>query len=137
MMPVYATPDDFTNPPDNIVSQIRLASRLVETATLTAFYTVDAEGVPTNDDVRGRFKAAVIAQVGYWAELGVNPVLGAAGITEEGRASTKQIGSASISYEFRFAQQNLRDRLASLDALGPEAIAVLGHLAHGPVMTRG
>ena len=136
-MPVYAAPEDFTDPPENIDTMIVLASRLVEDATLTAFYTVDADGVPTNDDIRARFKAATIAQVNYWQDLGIQPGQGAAGITEEGRASTKQIGSASISYEFRFAQQNLRDRLEALTTLGPEALAILGHSAHGRVIVRG
>lgn len=136
-MPVYATPDDLTDPPENALSQLRLASALVDDATLTAFYRTDADGMPIDEDIRELFKAATIAQVEYWAVLDVNPAHGAAGITEEARASTKQIGSASISYEFRFAQQNLRDRLASLNTLGPEALAILGHLAHGRVIVRG
>lgn len=136
-MPVYATPDDLTNPPDNAVSQLRLASSLVDDATLTAFYRTDADGMPIDEDIRDLFKAATIAQVEYWASLNIDPAEGASGITEKGRASTKQIGSASISYEFRFAQQNLRDRLASLTVLGPESLAILGTLAHGRVIVRG
>ena len=136
-MPVYAAPEDFTDPPENIDTMIVLASRLVEDATLTAFYTVDADCVPTNDDIRARFKAATVAQVNYWQELGIKPGQGAAGITEEGRVSTKSIGSESVSYEFRNAQQNMNDRLAALTNLGPEALAILGHLAHGRVMIRG
>lgn len=136
-MPVYATPDDLTDPPDNAESQLRLASRLVEDATLTAFYRTDAGGLPVDEDVRELFKAATIAQVEYWAALDINPALGAAGITESGRVSTKSIGSASVSYEFRFAQQNMKDRLASLTVLGPEALSILGHLAHGRVIVRG
>ncbi|MGO3179488.1 MAG: hypothetical protein ACTIJR_07980 [Brevibacterium linens] len=136
-MPVYATADDFTDPPENITTQIMLASSLVDDATMTAFYTVDAEGVPTNEDIRSRFKAAVIAQVGYWAELGINPAVGPAGVTGEKQASTKTIGSASISYEFRVTQHNVNDRLATLYTLCPEGVAVLGSLARGPVVVRG
>ncbi|MDN5588199.1 MAG: hypothetical protein L0G69_16730, partial [Brevibacterium sp.] len=65
-MPEYATPDDLTDPPEDAAAQIRLASALVDDATLTAFYTVDADGMPIDEDVAARFKAAVIAQLGYW-----------------------------------------------------------------------
>lgn len=136
-MPAYATPDDLTDPPEDAEAQIRLASALVDDATLTAFYTVDAHGLPTDDDVLSRFKDAVLAQLGYWKQLEINPALGDAGVTDEKRVSTKAIGGASISYEFRFAQRNMNDRLAALGALCPEGIAVLGYLAHGRVIVRG
>ena len=134
-MPVYATADDFTDPPENIATQIMLASSLVEDATMTAFYSVDAEGVPTNDDIRGRFKAAVITQVGYWAELGINPALGVAGVASEKVATAKSIGSASISYES--GERASLAKSNALNALGPEALAALGHLIRGPVVVRG
>ena len=134
-MPVYATPDDLTDPPENALSQLRLASALVDDATMTAFYSVDAEGVPTNSDIRSRFKAAVIAQVGYWAELGINPALGVAGIASEKVATSKSIGSASISYES--GERASLAKSNALGVLGPEALAVLGHLIRGPVVVRG
>lgn len=134
-MPVYATPDDLTDPPENALSQLRLASALVDDATLTAFYSVDAEGVPTNQDIRARFKAAVVAQVGYWAELGINPALGVAGIASEKVATSKSIGSASISYES--GERSSLAKSNALGVLGPEALAVLGHLIRGPVVVRG
>lgn len=136
-MPEYATPDDLTDPPEDAAAQIRLASALVDDATLTAFYTVDTEGVPTDEGIRARFKDAVIAQLGYWKKLEIDPVLGDAGVSEEKRVSTKAIGGASISYESRFAQRNMNDRLAALGTLCPEGIAVLGYLAHGRVIVRG
>lgn len=134
-MPEYATPDDLTDPPENAESQIRLASSLVDDATLTAFYTVDAEGLPINEDIRARFKAAVVAQVGYWSELGVNPALGVAGITSERVATSKSIAGASISYES--GERSSLEKSNALTALGPEAIAVLGYLVRGPVIVRG
>lgn len=134
-MPVYATRADLTDPPENAESQIRLASSLVDDATLTAFYTVDAEGMPINEDIRSRFKDAVVAQVGYWSELGVNPALGAAGISQERNVTSKSIGSASLSYES--SERSTLERYNTLSTLGPDAIAVLGHLVHGPVIVRG
>ncbi|TSI11968.1 hypothetical protein [Brevibacterium aurantiacum] len=134
-MPVYAEPSDLTNAPDNAISQIRLASSLVDDATLTAFYTVDAEGMPINEDIRARFKAAVVAQVSYWAELGINPALGVAGITSERVATSKSIAGASISYES--GERSSLEKSNALTVLGPEAIAVLGYLVRGPVIVRG
>ncbi|MGO2813380.1 MAG: hypothetical protein ACTIBG_18130 [Brevibacterium aurantiacum] len=134
-MPVYAIPADLTDPPENAESQIRLASSLVDDATLTAFYTVDAEGLPINEDIRTRFKAAVVAQVGYWIELGINPALGVAGITSERVATSKSIAGASISYES--GERSSLEKSNALTVLGPEAIAVLGYLVRGPVMVRG
>lgn len=134
-MPVYATADDFTDPPENITTQIMLASSLVDDATMTAFYSVDAEGVPTNDDIRARFKAAVVAQVGFWAELGINPILGVAGIASEKVATSKSIGGASISYES--GERSSLAKSNALNVLGPAALTVLGHLIKGPVVVRG
>lgn len=134
-MPVYATAADFTDPPENITTQIMLASSLVDDATMTAFYSVDAEGMPTNEDIRSRFKAAVVAQVGYWAELGINPAIGVAGIASERVATSKSIGGASISYES--GERSSLAKSNALNVLGPEALAVLGHLIKGPVIVRG
>lgn len=134
-MPVYAIPADLTDPPENAESQIRLASSLVDDATLTAFYTVDAEGLPIDEDIRSRFKAAVVAQVGYWAELGINPALGVAGVSSERVATSKSIAGASISYES--GERSSLEKSNALTVLGPEAIAVLGYLVRGPVMVRG
>lgn len=136
-MPSYATLADLTDPPEDAEAQIRLASALVDDATLTAFYTVDAHGMPTNEDVASRFKAAVVAQIGYWAKLELDPLLGDTGVSNEKRVSTKAIAGASVSYEFRFAQRNMNDRLAALGTLCPEGIAVLGYLAHGRVVVHG
>lgn len=134
-MPVYAIPADLTDPPENAESQIRLASSLVDDATLTAFYTVDAEGLPIDEDIRSRFKAAVVAQVGYWSELGVNPALGVAGVSSERVATSKSIAGASISYES--GERSSLEKSNALTVLGPEAMAVLGYLVRGPVMVRG
>lgn len=134
-MPEYATPDDLTDPPENAESQIRLASSLVDDATLTAFYTVDAEGMPINEDIRTRFKDAVVAQVSYWTELGVNPALGVAGVSSERVATSKSIAGASISYES--GERSSLEKSNALTVLGPEAMAVLGYLVRGPVMVRG
>lgn len=134
-MPVYATADDFTDPPENIESQIRIASSLVDDATLTAFYSVDAEGVPTNEDIRARFKAAVVAQVGFWAELGINPVLGVTGVESERVASSKSIGSASITLES--SERSSLAKSNALIVLGPDPLSILGQLIKGPVIVRG
>lgn len=134
-MPVYATPDDLDEPPKNAQSQIRIASSLVDDATFTAFYSVDAEGMPTNEDIKARFKDAVVAQVAYWSELGVNPALGIAGVQTERVATSKSIGSASISYED--SERSSLAKSNALNVLSPDALAALGHLVKGPVVVRG
>ncbi|SMX76773.1 hypothetical protein [Brevibacterium antiquum] len=134
-MPVYATPADLTDPPENAESQIRLASSLVDDATLTAFYTVDAEGLPINEDIRSRFKAAVVSQVDYWAALDINPAHGIAGVAAKRVATSKSIAGASISYES--GERSALELSNALTVLGPDARAILGTLAHGRVIVRG
>lgn len=134
-MPIYATPDDLNDPPENAETYLILASVLVTEATMTAFYAVDAEGVPTDEDTRTRFKAATVAQVNHWTGLGIDPTQGAAGITAERRATSKSIGSASVSYEA--AETEVQDRMAALHTLAPMAVAILDHLARGPVIVHG
>lgn len=134
-MPVYAAPEDFFDPPESVESQIRLASRLVEDATVTAFYRADADGMPVDEDVRDLFKAATIAQVEYWARLDIDPAQGEAGVTQKREVSSKSIGSASLAYES--SERSMSDRLASLTTLGPDALAILGSLARGRVIVRG
>lgn len=136
-MPTYATPDDLTDPPENAEDVILLASALVTEATMTAFYSVDADGVPTDEDTRTRFKAATIAQVNHWTGLGIDPTQGVAGLTDERRVSTKSIGSASVSYDFRGMQDNVEARAEALHTLAPMAVAILGHLMRGPVIVHG
>ena len=134
-MPIYATPDDLTDPPENAEDVILLASALVTEATMTAFYSVDAEGVPTDEDTRTRFKAATIAQANHWTGLGIDPTQGAAGVTGQRQATSKSIGSASISYEA--GETAAQDRLAALHTLAPMAVAILGHLTKCPVIVHG
>ena len=134
-MPTYATPDDLTDPPANADHMLILASALVTEATMTAFYSVDAEGVPTDEDTRTRFKAATVAQVNHWTSLGIDPTQGAAGVTGQRQATSKSIGSASISYEA--GETAAQDRLAALHTIAPMSVAILDHLARGPVIVHG
>ena len=51
--------------------------------------------------------------------------------------STKSIGSASVSYDFRGAQDNVAEKTAALTAIAPAAAAILGPHARGAVIVHG
>lgn len=137
-MPVYADPDDLgKDPPEQAGVWLLLASRVIEHATLTAIYSTDTDGLPTDAGLRELFRAATVAQVAYWQSLDIDPTRGEAGLTDEVRVSTKSIGSASVSYDFRGMQDNVAARVAALNALAPEAAALLDSLPRGPVIVHG
>lgn len=137
-MPVYATPDDLAgldSPPTDPEPWLVLASVLVERATMTAIYRTDDDGLPIHAGTREAFRAATVAQVAYWQALDLDPTLGSAGVTGKRLATSKSIGSASVSYES--SERATSDRAASLTQLGPAALAALGWLARGPVIVHG
>lgn len=134
---VYATPDDLNDPPENADAMLLIASLIVRRHTVTTFYRTDSMGMPRDEDVRALFRAATVAQVEFWVAHDIDPVRGAIGVTEGKMVSTKSIGSASVSYDFRAAQDNVASRLASLDSLCPTAAAILDSLPRGPVIVHG
>lgn len=134
---VYATPQDLAEQPENAQSVLLIASLLVRRHTVTAFYRTDEMGMPRDEAVRALFRAATIAQVEFWVAHDIDPVRGAIGVTGSTQVSSKSIGSASVSYDFRAAQDNVASRLASLDSLAPTAAAILEALPRGPVIVHG
>ena len=136
-MAVYATPAELPDGVDDPETLLELASRLVDDATLTARYAVDAEGLPESASIRQLFRAATIAQVRFWHANGLDPAQGVVGATSERRAASKSIGSASVSYDSAAAQQSTAARVEALTTLAPAARATLGHLLSGPVIIYG
>lgn len=136
-MPRYATPTDLPDGVENPDTQILLASAVVREATLTAIYAIDSDGVPSDPDLAALFKAATVAQVAYWQALGIDPAEGDSGAATGGVASSKSIGSASISHDSRTVADVADARRSALRSLGPEAAAILAALPHGAVRVYG
>lgn len=123
-MLIYASAQDVPHVDGvDVDASIRAASALLRRETLTAVYDTDAEGYPADPELRDAFRDAVVAQVVYWAGLRVDPSLGAAGITSKGVASSKSIGSASVTYQV--AETATTDRVAALATLAPAARDIL------------
>lgn len=97
---VYATSADFTtwtgngSPPTNITSLLRSASLLVTEETVTAYYTVDDTGIPTDATVLQAFTDATCAQAAVWVGLGIDPNL--AGLDRAAPIKSSKIGTANV-----------------------------------------
>ncbi|MDN6260013.1 MAG: hypothetical protein L0J31_09635, partial [Corynebacterium sp.] len=133
----YATPADLPDGTENPDTKILLASAVVREATLSAVYDVQLDGIPEDPDLADLFKAATVAQINYWQALGIDPAKGAADVAKGGVASSKSIGSASISHDSRTVADVADARRAALNAPGPEAAAILAALPHGAVHVYG
>ncbi len=125
-MIVYATADDLATwispatVPANATGLLRSASGLIRHATKQALYaTVD--GAPSLPDVAAAFRDATTAQAKFWADNGVDPSLGAAGVAPV--AASKSIGGASIAYADATAAAEARAGAA--DTLAPDAFYIL------------
>lgn len=120
-MRVYATKADLgDDPPANAERLIRRASRLADEHALTARYRVDGHGMPLDATVREAFRDAVVEQVRVWTTLGVDPTLGAAGVTSKpGPAVSKSLGSGSVTYQV--AASAASDMAAATKALAASA----------------
>lgn len=115
-MPVYATREDLpesVDPPDNVEDLLLLASGLVDTHLLTAVYSVDPEGQPTDEELRDTFRRAVVAQVVTWSSLGLDPTLGAAGVNQKAQVASKSLGTGSVAYQASSARAE-EDRVQAL-----------------------
>lgn len=138
-MLVYATEADLqawigTDPlPANAAGLLRSASNLVRSSTKMAVYTVDTAGYATVTATREAFRDATTAQAKYWADLGIDPSKGAAGVAP--LAASKSIGGASINYSVYAATAEARAGAAGV--LGPDAFYILegaGLLSGRPVV---
>lgn len=99
---LYATTEDLvshlgTDTPDNSVPYLRRASQLVRAATVSAYYDVDEDGLPTDAATLAAFKEATLEQVSFWVYNKLDPRAGKAG--DQGRVASKSMGGRSVSYE--------------------------------------
>ena len=125
-MRTYATTEDLaawlgTAAPANAGALLRSASGLVRSETMTAVYATDADGYPTDTALRAAFREAVCAQAKFWADHGIDPSLGAAGVAP--LAASKSIGGASIQYSTYVSTAEARANAAG--TLGPDAWYIL------------
>lgn len=125
---VYATADDYAAwsgaaAPSDVDRRLARASELVELATVTAYYDVDAAGMPTDADVLAAFRDATCAQVAWWQATGDE--LGDAGLWQ-----AASIGSVSLSGRRQTGS-------AAGDRLAPQArtVLALAGLVHRPATT--
>lgn len=73
----YATVEDLgaflgSEPPSGAQKMLQDASDLLDDALISAYYTTDAEGAPTDPVVMAGFKRAVCQQVEWWTNNGVD-----------------------------------------------------------------
>ena len=138
-MKLYATEADLSAwmapapAPENAAALLRSASGLVRSSTKMATYGTDADGYPTNTALRTAFRDATTAQAKYWADLGIDPSKGAAGVAP--LAASKSIGGASINYSVYATTAEARAGAAGV--LGPDAFYILeeaGLLSGRPVL---
>ena len=127
---IYATPEDLTDwtgkpAPANATSLLRSASVLVEDATLTAIYTVDRDGKPTQPAIRQAFLEATCEQAGFWADNDLDPAKGARSTQAQRLVTTKAISGASISYDANDAARTKQAKIDALDQLNANALRIL------------
>lgn len=126
-MNIYATTDELTEwmrpkpIPANAASLLRSASNLIRSETKTAFYATNNAGKPTHSDIVEAFRDAACAQAQFWADMKVDPSLGAAGVAP--LAAAKSIGGASIQYSTYVSTAEARANAAGV--LGPDAFYAL------------
>jgi len=90
--------------PSDATALLRSASILVRDATISAIYSTDDDGYPTDADVSQAFEDATCAHAAALSAAGVNPLASGA---VAGIASSA-IGGASISYAGSDAVANVR-----------------------------
>lgn len=141
-MRIYATAEDLNEwdqweePVKSPQRLLRHASALVDDAVLTARYSTDQDGYPTDPALREAFRDATCAQAALWHALGIDPSKGTAGVTGEAAVTGKSIGSASITRTV--SQQGTADRAAAVTQLSPLAETILsGVLPAGHVEVTG
>jgi hypothetical protein len=126
-MIVHATVDDLAAEPwgvtaDNASVLLRAASRLVDGATVTAVYAVDADGRAIDADVLAALRDATCAQAAVWAALGIDPVKGAA--DDAARTPVRvSLGTGTVEYERAAGAASAKTEAAT--TLTAEAVAIL------------
>lgn len=126
-MRVYASIEDIrwdmgpTKPPENAEGLLRAASSLIRSSTKTARYRTDGKGMPSDRFIANAFRDATCAQVKFWAAMGVDPSLGAAGVKP--LAASKSINGASVQYATDASTAEARANAAG--TLGPDAYYIL------------
>jgi hypothetical protein len=124
---IYATTEDLaawlapSTPPANAAGLLRSASGLIRSETKTAIYPTDTDGYPSDTATRAAFTDATCAQAKFWADHGIDPSLGAAGVAP--LAASKSIGGASIQYSTYVSTAEARANAAG--TLGPDAWYIL------------
>lgn len=139
-MIAYATVDDLQEwigqdkqLPANAAGLLRSAAGLVRSSTKMASYPADTDGLPTEAPTRAAFREATTAQAQYWADLGIDPAKGAAGVAP--LAASKSIGGATINYSVY--ADTAAARAGAAGVLGPDAFYILegaGLLSGAPVI---
>lgn len=127
--PVYATAEQYgTSPygqaaaPTGIAGRLAIASRHIDRLVMTAYYEVDEDEKPTEDEVIEALREATIAQASYLIDA-------SAGLGEgqlPPGVSSASIGSASISRTKAAPEV----RVGGI-AYSPEVFLILGNLANG------
>ena len=124
-MRVYATEEDLVDAkvtvPENAAGLLRSASFLIRSSTKTARYRTNGEGMPSEPFISAAFRDATCAQVKFWADMGVDPTQGAAGVKP--LAASKSINGASVQYSTYVSTAEARANAAG--TLGPDAYYIL------------
>lgn len=129
-MIVHATDGDLAAAPwqltpDNAGALLRVASRLVDAATVTTVYATDSDGRATDPRLLAALRDATCAQAAAWAALGIDPTKGPASDPGPAVVAAKSIGSASITYDRSGAQIAAQARAQAATTLAPEAWSIL------------
>lgn len=128
-----------TEPPANSSSLLRSASVMIGRATMTAYYAVDADGLPSDITVKQAFADATCAQAAVWIAAGVDPVAGGLSVTPVLRG--KGIGSARLDYDTSLSSSTaaLQARQSLIEDLCAESIQILqdAHVLSTRVWTYG
>lgn len=124
-MLVYATVGDLAewiDPPSNADALLRAASLRVREATKTAWYSTGVTGLPTDTTVAQAFRDATCVHAAALATAGLDPSAGGV-LTKAGVATSKSVGSASVSYAD--AKSAADAKAALLTTLCPDAALIL------------
>ena len=124
-MLTYATAADLLawtkkSAPPNADILLREASILVADACLADIYEVDEVGLPTTPQYVDAMRDATCAQAGFWADHGIDPTKGRAGLSEV--VTSSSIDGASVSTN---AGELETAKASSFDGLVPTAMRLL------------
>lgn len=135
----YATQADLaiwglTTLPSPADSYLRSATMLVRSATKSAVYDVDENGLPSDPIILRAFNDATCAQVEYWQASGVNPMAGGVTFTDGGQLASRSEGARAEAF---FADSDAfkasrREAAMCLCRLSTEILAANGMLNRHP-----